>query len=163
MTMILKAISPRDDRGNDPNDFRDDPEYLSRILESAAANGRPVPAPATETLSGAFRYVEHRTTTRGRLVLDFVHAETGQIASMFFNVNIENPRTGTKYRVGRSGQFTTRPGHKFRTFWGQVIGEQPRRSWSRIHTELHRLRSVEFIGLAVGRETYWNLESIRKS
>lgn len=161
MTKILTAVSPRDDRGNDPNDFRDDCDYLRRVLESAVANGKPAPAPPAETLSGAFRYLEHRTTTKGRLVLDFVHEDTGQVVSLFFNVDLKNPKTGRQYRAGRGGQFTTRPRHKIRMFWDEVFDQPPFR-WCRAHTELHRLSKVALEGKAINAGKYWNLIEITK-
>ncbi len=38
MTKILEAVSPRDNKGNDPNDFRTDRRFLGRVLETAKQN-----------------------------------------------------------------------------------------------------------------------------
>jgi len=161
MTEILRVVAPHDERGNDANDFRGDPEYLSRLLESPKPNGKSEPTPTAKTLTGAFRYLEHRTTKQGRLVLDFVHVETGQTVSRFFNVDIQNPRTKKKYRVGYGGQFTTRPGHYFRKFWNGIFEQEPRR-WCRAHTELHKLKNIDFYGIATQASSYWKLENIKK-
>ena len=123
------------------------------------------PPPAKETLTGDFQCVGYRTTKQGRVVLDYVHKDTGEIASRFFNVNVHSARTGKMYRVGEGGQFTTKKGHRFRRFWLYFIGEPPFR-WSRVHTEMHKLKAVSVTGTAVKIHTknssYWNLKELRK-
>jgi hypothetical protein len=116
-------------------------------------------------LSGSYQYIGHRTTKQGRLVLEFVHEQTGQIACRFFNVDTKSSRNGQMYRAGEGGQFTTRKGHRFRRFWLYAIGNPPFR-WSRVHLELHKLKAVPFTGIAEQRHTanrsYWNLTELRK-
>ena len=43
MVNIAKYIAPKDDKGNDPNDFRDDPSYLEKlkIISPSPAIGQP--------------------------------------------------------------------------------------------------------------------------
>jgi len=118
-----------------------------------------------DTLTGDFNFIGHRTTKLGRVVLEFVHKDTGEIVCRFFNVDIRSTRTGRMYRVGEGGQFTTRKAHRFRRFWLYFIGEPPFR-WSRVHTELHKLKSVSITGTAekiyTNSGSYWNLKEPRK-
>jgi hypothetical protein len=126
------------------------PRPLQRSQEGSENEGK---------LCGEFAFIGHRTTRQGRVVLDFVHVETGQIAARFFNVDIK------KYRSGNGGQFTTRKGNLFRQFWLHTVNEPPRR-WCRVHWEMHKLKNISFRGLATHKNTeaggYWNLEKIRK-
>ena len=123
------------------------------------------PQPTKDTLIGSFQYMGHRTTKVGRLVLEFIHIDTGEIACRFFNVEIESTRN-RMYRAGNGGQFTTRKGHRFRRFWLYVFDDKPPRRWSRVHLELHKLRAVAFIGTAkqkhAANSSYWNLTDLRK-
>ena len=36
MSIFKEVTLPRDERGNDPNDFRDDPDYLKRLKSGYA-------------------------------------------------------------------------------------------------------------------------------
>ena len=94
MSIFKEVTLPRDERGNDPNDFRDDPDYLEKLKlgytpvktlwkprqidsekprNSRLVQGVQAAILDIKTLTGRFDYVGHRTTTSSRLVLEFEH------------------------------------------------------------------------------------------
>ena len=162
---IIRIKCPRDWRGNDPNDFRDDSHYLEKLevlaaTELARMEGKE--PPAAEVLSGKFRYVGYKTIRRpgkasGGLVLEFAHTGTGEFAYLFFNVSLEGRK---EYRTGFNGKFIPTEKGKFCTFWCRVFGELPRRL-SRYNEKMRQLKPVEFTGTArrkmVGTKPTWRL------
>ncbi|MCS3902212.1 hypothetical protein J2T55_000204 [Methylohalomonas lacus] len=81
-------------------------------------------------------YQEHRTTRKSTLALSFVDAQTGEEATLFFNISLKG-RNGRTYRTGTNGQFNSKKRSHFRKFWFRVVGKKPRR-WCRVHEELER-------------------------
>jgi hypothetical protein len=100
-----------------------------------------------KALYGEFKYIEHRTTKYGRLVLEFMHAETNEPCSMFFNVSIGNQK-GKRYPAGRHGQFTVKNQRKIKQFWISIFKKLPDR-WSRAHGKLRRMKKMKFTGKVI--------------
>lgn len=117
------------------------------------------------TLSGNFLYVEHRTISKGRLILDFVNIETGKVAAMFFNVQVKSQRTGKKYPARTGGQFTCKGRTKFKQFWMTIFKKPPFR-WCRAHHGLSKMKGMEFTGVAIlkrkkdGTGSYWEIKEL---
>jgi hypothetical protein len=147
------------------------PDLDSRQTESRKpadrrrSQGIPADIPPGDAAIQEFRYRGHRTTCKARLVLEFEHVETGIVAVMFFNVLIENPKTGKKYPTGGGGQFTYSEGHKIHRFLKEVFGAPPARP-SRAHHQLQRLKHVKFVGEATFKKTkdssYWELTNLQR-
>ena len=71
---------------------------------------------------------------QGRLVLELVSNDTGEILSCYFNVNITHqrgPNKGKYFKTGRKGQFWVYPGSNFALFWLETFGNTDK--WSRIY------------------------------
>ena len=141
---------------------RVEPPGMSRSVPDKKLYVVPSTNSNNQILTGEFLYREHRTVPRGRLVLEFMHVETGKCVVMFFNVDIVSKKTGKKYPAGRGGRFTCNSNTKFAKFWEAIFKKPPRR-WSRAHHELHKLKKLKFIGEAIlkykkdGSGSYWEL------
>lgn len=98
-----------------------------------------------------YKYVGHRTSYLGRVILVFECLETGKEVYSFFNVDIEGKhkrgeKKNKRVRTGDHGEFYPKKRSNFRKFWMNTIGREPR-SWSRAHLELHaRLKNLTFKG-----------------
>lgn len=119
-------------------------DAVRKVFASAEPNSAP-----QETLSGLFSYVEHRTTSRGRLVLHFRHIDSHEMASMFFNVDIGS------YPAGLRGQFNVKPGQQLRAFLVPLVGEPDR--WCRTHRQLSHLDRYLFEATAEKKCGSWRL------
>lgn len=92
-----------------------------------------------------FRYIDHRTTRKGSVVLVFESLDGRTRASAFFNASLESNR-GTKYPSGKRGQFIPPEMGKFRGFWMETVGKEPSR-WSRVHKSMRsNFRDIVFTG-----------------
>ena len=99
-----------------------------------------------------YKFVEHRTVhnpgKRGRLILTFEDAESGEYADAFFNVSVcfeRGKKKGKPKAVGRGCPFNPpiRPTATFYNFWMDSFGREPTR-WSSVHKEMHKLRGLDF-------------------
>lgn len=92
-----------------------------------------------------FRYVGHRTTRLGSVVLEFETLDYKQKAVRFFNVSLAG-KNGKKYPAEDRGQFNPPGRGSFRCFWMQVIGKPPCR-WSRTHKTMRSsFKGLVFVG-----------------
>ena len=129
-----------------------DGESPAAVDETSSFDASP------EKLTGEFRYNDHRTirhksiSNRESVILDFIHVETGQTASMWFNA-VLGP-----YHPGAHGRFRVRPGHKLYGFIIQTIGEP--KQWCRAWRHLSRLKKIELIGVAVKKADGWVVKTM---
>jgi hypothetical protein len=92
-----------------------------------------------------FRYIDHRTTRKGSVVLTFESLDGRIRASAFFNVSLKSNR-GTIYPSGKRGQFIPPEAGKFRDLWKAAVGKEPFR-WSRVHKSMRsNFRDIVFTG-----------------
>jgi len=92
-----------------------------------------------------FRYLDHRTTPGGSVVMEFETLNHTFRAVRFFNVSLISTR-GKKYPAGHRGQFNPPKQGKFRKFWLQAVGQPPSR-WCRVHKQMRSmLGSLVFVG-----------------
>lgn len=115
-------------------------------------------------LANTYRYADHRTTRRERLVLIFENLQTHESATLWFNVGLKG-RT-KRYPAGHHGQFIPPKLGKFRQWWMSIAGEPPPK-WSRVHERLYKLRDFTFSGIAECRyssngEKYWYILDLEK-
>jgi len=85
---------------------------------------------------------------KGRLVLELVSNDTGEITMSYFNVNItyqRGPKQGKYFKTGRSGRFWVYAGSKFALFWLATFGKTDK--WSRLYRQMNRLKSIRFSGV----------------
>jgi len=132
----------------------------------AAGNTIAKVQPTKQTpLETAFRYVCHRTTSRGSVVLEFQALESNLTAVLFFNVGLHGKR-GKAYPAKAGGQFDPPKRGSFRKFWLDAVGKQPYR-WSRVHKSMRSaLGDLVFKGqykraTAGNGEPYFKITSIR--
>jgi len=103
--------------------------------EQPVAEAKPVPATGQPIpLDTQFRYVDHRTTCRRSVGLEFESLDGSIRAVMFCNVKLKSPR-GKSYPAGDRGQFIPPERGKFRKFWKQTVGIDPWR-WCRVHKSM---------------------------
>ncbi|TDY02422.1 hypothetical protein [Thiohalophilus thiocyanatoxydans] len=92
-----------------------------------------------------FRFIGHRTTRTGSVVLEFETLDGQLQAVKFFNVSIKS-RRGNTYPAGIHGQFDPPERGKFRRFWMEAVGQPPGR-WCRVHKSLRsKLGKLVFTG-----------------
>lgn len=116
-------------------------DYDGKPISQKEPQGAATVPPSTER----FRYVDHRTTTMGSVVLEFESVDHKFIAVCFFNVGLKSVR-GKNYPAGKRGQFNPPTNGKFRRFWMSVVGEPPTR-WSRTHLVMRaRFKLFKFTG-----------------
>lgn len=96
------------------------------------------------------RYLDHRTTRAGSVVLEFETLDYKRKAVHFFNVKITS-KYGKKYPSGDRGQFNPPRNGKFRRFWLQVVGKPPSR-WCRVHKTMRSTLSGIIFDGAVKQE-----------
>ncbi len=85
---------------------------------------------------------------KGRLVLELVSNDTGEITMSYFNVNItyqRGPNKGKYFKTGRNGRFWVYAGSKFALFWLATFGKTDK--WSRVYRQLNRLKAIRFSGV----------------
>jgi hypothetical protein len=92
-----------------------------------------------------FRYIDHRTTSKGSVAMDFESIDGGTSATVFFNVGLRSNRS-KNYPSGNRGQFIPPPKGNFRKFWIQAVGKEPPR-WCRVHKSMgSKLGGLVFTG-----------------
>ena len=116
----------------------------------------------------AYRYMGYSTRRdsrgKGRLVLEFVSDDTGEITSAFFNANItyqRGPKTGEYFPTGRNERFWVWPNSKFARFWTQTIG-QPAKC-STLYRQMGHLKPFRFHGEIKIAETYQQINNLKKA
>lgn len=115
------------------------------LAEFDCVIGEPAKYAPKNTVIDQFRYIDHRTTKTGSLVLEFEFINQGKKAVCFFNVKIRSSR-GNNYSSGSRGQFIPPLRGKFRKFWMDTVGEEPIR-WCRVHKSLRsKLSQLTFTG-----------------
>ena len=91
-----------------------------------------------------FRYLDHRTTRQGNLVLVFESLDGKTKVVKFFNVKIQGRKIN--YPSGHRGQFNPPEHGDFRKFWMNCVGIPPSR-WCRVHKSLRsKLKCLIFTG-----------------
>ena len=91
-----------------------------------------------------FKYIDHRTTRNGSLVLEFQSLDGKTKVVKFFNVSLDG--RDKKYPAGYRGQFNPPKRGKFREFWMFCVGREPPR-WCRIHKMIRStLKGLIFTG-----------------
>jgi len=92
-----------------------------------------------------FRYIDHRTTRKGSVALDFESLNGKIMVTAFFNVRLKNNRDKS-YPAGKRGQFIPPLRGEFTKFWKEAVGEPPFR-WCRVHKCMRsKLKGLTFTG-----------------
>lgn len=117
--------------------------------------------------NGLYRFVSYSTRKdmrgKGRLVMELISNDTGELTLAYFNVNITYQRGTNKggyFKTGRNGRFWVFPGSKFATFWIQTMG-QPEK-WSTLYRQMGHLKLQYFSGEIKNSATYKQLINIKK-
>ncbi len=115
------------------------------LVDFESAIKEPTKYTSNNNVINQFRYIDHRTTKTGSLVLEFESINQDKKAVYFFNVKIKSSH-GNNYPSGYRGQFNPPPRGKFRKFWLDTVGKEPVR-WCRIHKSLRsKLCQLTFTG-----------------
>ncbi len=99
---------------------------------------------------------------KGRLVLELVSSDTGEIVNVYFNVNITYQRGKNKghyFRTGDRGRFWVLPRSKFAKFWIAAFGKPPR--FSTLYRQMGQLKNLSFTGVLDSKPTYKQLLDIK--
>ena len=121
----------------------DDPRLQTAEEWLAGYAGEAVKQPAKPS-AVYFRYLDHRTTRTGSVVLSFESLDGTAQAVRFFNVSLEGK--AKKYPAGKRGQFNPPEHGEFRRFWMHAVGKPPPR-WARVHKSMRsHLSSLLFAG-----------------
>jgi len=99
---------------------------------------------------------------KGRLVIEFISVDTGELLAAYFNVNItqqRGPKKGQDFRTGRNGRFWFFPGSKFALFWIQALGQPDRRST--VYRQMSHLKPLYFSGEIKSSTSYQQLINIK--
>ena len=117
--------------------------------------------------SGLYRFLSHSTRKdkrgKGRLVIELVSNDTGEVIQAYFNVNITFQRGAKKggyFKTGDKGRFWVFPRSKFADFWIQTIGQPDK--WSTLYRQMSHLKKLYFSGELKTSETYQQLINIKK-
>ena len=122
-------------------------EWLNEYDRASGGGTRSVPDRKTviDHDTYLFRYLDHRTTTKSSVAMEFESLDGELRATRFFNVSLQSPR-GRRYSAGRRGQFIPPKQGKFRQFWMHAVGKEPT-PWCRVHRSMRsRLGPLVFIG-----------------
>lgn len=122
-------------------------EWLNDYDRASGGGIRSLPArkAVIDHETRLFRYVDHRTTTKSSVAMEFESLDGALRATYFCNVALRSPR-GKLYPAGKRGQFIPPRNGKFRRFWMQAAGKEPAR-WCRAHKSMRsQLRSLAFVG-----------------
>ncbi len=113
-----------------------------------------------------YRFLDYSTRKdkrgKGRLVMELISDDTGEVIQGYFNVNITYQRgekKGEYFKTGRNGRFWVFTGSKFADFWIQSVG-QPEK-WSTLYRQLKRLKPSYFSGEIKRSESYQQLINIK--
>ncbi len=101
---------------------------------------------------------------KGRLAIEFISVDTGELLQAYFNVNItqqRGPKKGEYFKTGRNGRFWVFRGSKFATFWIQAI-EQPDKL-STLYRQMSRLKPLYFSGEIKSSTSYRQLINIKRA
>ena len=99
---------------------------------------------------------------KGRLVLELVSNDTGELIVCYFNVNItyqRGPNKGEYFKTGRNGRFWVYPGSNFALFWLETFGKTDK--WSRLYRQLNRLKAIQFSGTIKTSSTCTQITDLR--
>jgi len=142
--------------------------------------GKPLPKSATATpintrrpiaiqshQAPLYRYLGYSTRKdslgKGRLVLELADGNTGEIANVYFNVEIQWQRgkqKGHYFPTGDNGRFWVLPKSKFGKFWIHAIGRPEK--FSILYKCMGRLKPLQFTGQLDIRPTYRQLLNFKK-
>jgi len=98
---------------------------------------------------------------KGRLVLELVSNDTGELIVCYFNVNItyqRGPNKGKYFKTGRNGRFWVYPGSNFALFWLETFGKTDK--WSRVYRQLNQLKAIRFSGTIKISSTYQQITDL---
>jgi len=94
-----------------------------------------------------YKYIDHRTTCTGSVVLSFESLDKKHAVVKFFNVSIKGKTKN--YPAGIRGQFNPPRLGNFRKFWMECVGKPPDR-WCRIHKTMRStLKNLIFSGIPI--------------
>jgi len=117
------------------------------------------------SMGGLYRYHGYSTRKdkhgKGRLVLELVSNDTGELIVCYFNVNIayqRGPNKGKYFKTGRNGRFWVYPGSNFALFWLETFGKTDK--WSRLYRQLNRLKAIQFSGTIKISSTYQQITDL---
>jgi len=115
---------------------------------------------------GLYRYQCHSTRKdkhgKGRLVIEFISVDTGELLQAYFNVNItcqRGAKKGEYFKTGRNGRFWVFPGSKFATLWIQAIGQPDK--LSTLYRQMSHLKPLYFSGELKSSTSYQQLVNIK--
>ena len=113
-----------------------------------------------------YRFLSYSTRKdkhgNGRLVMELISDDTGEVIQVYFNVNITYQRGAKKgkyFKTGLNGRFWVLPRSKFATFWIQAIGQPDR--WSTLYRQMSHLKPLYFSGELKSATTYQQLINIK--
>lgn len=139
---ILKSQDIKSQDAYKPLDASPQVNQLAKSQSLADFPAKNICPPTTEL---CFRYIDHRTTRKGSVVLMFESLDGRITAVAFFNVCLKSNR-GSSYPSGKRGQFIPKSDGNFRTLWMRVVGKPPSR-WCRVHKYMRsNLRGIIFTG-----------------
>ncbi len=115
---------------------------------------------------GLYRYQGYSTRKdkhgKGRLVIEFISVDTGELLQAYFNVNItqqRGPKKGDYFKTGRNGRFWVLPRSKFTTLWIQAIGQPDK--LSTLYRQMSHLKPLYFSGEIKSSTSYQQLVNIK--
>jgi len=115
---------------------------------------------------GLYRFLSYLTRKdkhgKGRLVMELISDDTGEVIQVYFNVNITYQRGAKKgkyFKTGLNGRFWVLPRSKFATFWIQAIGQPDK--WSTLYRQMSHLKPLYFSGELKSATTYQQLINIK--
>lgn len=131
-----------------PENQSDDEWWADFDGASKASDATSLPEQSNQrdTKRSLFRYLSHRTTRTGSVVLEFESVDGSIRAVKFFNVKLTSSR-GNSYPAKSQGQFNPPEHGKFRQFYLDVVGKAPSR-WCRAHKSMRS----QFSGLVFSCE-----------
>ncbi len=165
MTTTQQDMEGRRNSRLDPVANQSNEEWLNDY-EGHAATPRYSP-PVKQLHTPLYSFLSYSTRKdklgKGRLVLELVNDDTGEIVDVYFNVNIQYQRGNKKgqyFRTGDSGRFWVLPKSKFAKFWIEAIGMPER--FSILYRQMGRLKPLSFTGKLDFKPTYKQLLDIKK-
>ena len=99
---------------------------------------------------------------KGRLVMELISEDTGELILAYFNVNITYQRGANKsnyFKTGLNGRFWVSSNSKFGKFWKQAIGQPDR--WSTLYRQMSHLKPLYFSGEIIEKANYQELINIK--
>lgn len=115
---------------------------------------------------GLYRFIGYSTRKdmrgKGRLVMEFLSEDTGELILAYFNANITYQRGAKKgeyFKTGNNGRFWVSPNAKFGKLWDQALGQPDR--WSTLYRQMSHLKPLYFSGQIEVKENYQELINIK--